>query len=133
MIDPVFVYQCYCLFIETYSSVVFGVSHQVLADIVKEKGLAQLEQLDLAQLKMLISCYQNLLQSLNHVIPQDPREQLSLYVQKVSEKLPTDPIHLKVQSLLLSDIEQPAITMDPSTKAFVPCEHGFDEAGCIFP
>ncbi|KAL0246278.1 hypothetical protein GEMRC1_007490 [Eukaryota sp. GEM-RC1] len=125
--DPLFVYQCYRLFIETYSSVVFGVSPQDLSDIAEEIGLAESEKLDVTKLKMLINGYQNLLQFLNHVIPQDPREQLSLYVQKVSEKLPTDPIQLKVQCLLINDIHQPAITIDPSTKAFVTCEHGFDQ------
>ncbi|KAL0246055.1 hypothetical protein GEMRC1_007271 [Eukaryota sp. GEM-RC1] len=125
--DPLFVYQCYRLFIETYSSVVFGVSPQDLSDIAEEIGLAGSEKLDVTKLKMLINGYQNLLQFLNHVIPQDPREQLSLYVQKVSEKLPTDPIQLKVQCLLINDIHQPAITIDPSTKAFVTCEHGFDQ------
>ncbi|KAL0249494.1 hypothetical protein GEMRC1_004725 [Eukaryota sp. GEM-RC1] len=125
--DPLFVYQCYRLFIETYSSVVFGVSPQDLSDIAEEIGLAESSKNDLTKLKMLIDGYQNLLQFLNHVIPQDPREQLSLYVQKVSENLPTDPIQLKVQCLLINDIHQPAITIDPSTKSFVTCEHGFDQ------
>ncbi|KAL0246735.1 hypothetical protein GEMRC1_007946 [Eukaryota sp. GEM-RC1] len=125
--DPLYVYQCYCLFIETYSFVVFGVSPQDLSDVAEEIGLAGSEKLDVTKLKMLINGYQNLLQFLNHVIPQDPREQLSLYVQKVSEKLPTDPIQLKVQCLLINDIHQRALTIEPSTKSFVTCEHGFDQ------
>ncbi|KAL0234942.1 hypothetical protein GEMRC1_001524 [Eukaryota sp. GEM-RC1] len=122
--DHCFAFQCYRTFVETFSSVVFNVAPQDLSNVSEDIGFSGTHKdLDVTTSQQIIKGYLQRLQSLGHVIPQDPWEQLSLVVQKLHERSPVNPIYLKVQALLISDIRGPAISIDPSDKSFFTLDH----------
>ncbi|KAL0238303.1 hypothetical protein GEMRC1_012776 [Eukaryota sp. GEM-RC1] len=116
--NPVFAYQCFRLFIETFATAVLEVSPRELATIAEDYSVRDAEQL-----KELVNAHRDHVRSLGHVIPQDPWEQLSLLIRKIS-KHSTDTA-IKVQACLVSDIHHPLITIDPSDKTFVTSDHVF--------
>ncbi|KAL0235587.1 hypothetical protein GEMRC1_002169 [Eukaryota sp. GEM-RC1] len=118
--NPVFAHQCYRLFLETFATAVLEVPPRELSTITDDRSA-----LDAEQLKELVNAYRDHLRSLGHVIPQDPWEQLSLLIQKIS-KQSTDTT-IKVQACLISDIHHPLITIDPSDKTFVTSDHVFHQ------
>lgn len=86
--NPRFAYDCYRRFIDMFSDVVMGISHDhfehVLQKLKDEKGVTDDTALGISDLKELVNRYKAVYRkATGHMFPQDPKEQLYFSINAV--------------------------------------------------